>query len=213
VKRLGEVPSFVPLSEAFPDLSGTIAEGFKLPRMPTTACLSSDQGLPTYFGKGLDDDVSEGFQTLSEIVPKALTDAFKTSGAEKAGSAGEGSDTLPAPNLVDAWKPITPAKTTTAFFKSLPTALGKKESPSKETDSPSEAEPAVPKVASNVAPTQLAELATRDALLSRINELSKRLEDLERKEAPRNTQKELLMFVGVGLFLIFSFDVAVRSAR
>jgi len=217
VKRLGEIPAFVPLSEAFPDLSGSAVEGFKLPKLPGNNCLFSDQGLPKYFGAGLDDDpdtTTEGFQNLADITPQTLPAGFDKNALEKAGSGGDPSS-LPAPNLVDAWKPITKAKVTTAFFNELPTALRQKPSvhqkPIKaKIDTADEEEVVSTPV---ITATPAADAKARDAMLTRIQELTRRLDELERRSAPRTSQKELLMFVGAGLFLLISFDIVARSTR
>ncbi len=49
----------------------------------------------------------------------------------------------------------------------------------------------------------------RDALLARIEALSGRLEELERAKR-QDSQHEILMFVGTGLFMLFAFDVITR---
>jgi hypothetical protein len=216
VKRLGEIPAFVPLSEAFPDLSGSSVEGFKLPNIPTNNCLFGNQDLPKYFGAGLDDDddKKEGFQNLADIVPQTLPAGFDKNALEKAGSGGDPSS-LPAPNLVDAWKPITKAKVTTAFFNELPTALRQKpavhQKPIKAKVDTAEEEEVVSTPAVSV--PSATDAKSRDIMLTRIQELTKRLEDLEKRSEPRNSQKELLMFVGAGLFLLISFDIVARSTR
>ena len=193
VKRLGEIPAFVPLSEAFPDLSGSTVEGFKLPNLPTNNCLFGDQGLPKYFG---------------------VYGGFDKKGVDKAGSGGDAS-TLPAPNLVDAWKPKTRANANTAFFKESPTALRQKptvhQKPIKAKVDTEDQEEVV-STAATTAPSAT-DAKSRDAMLTRIQELTRRLEELERRNAPRNSQKELLMFVGAGLFLLISFDIVARSTR
>lgn len=199
VKRLGEIPPFVPYSDAFPDLSGTISEGFKLPVLPGSNCLVGDQGLPAYFGKGVEDE-EEGFQN------QVFDGGFEGVGALKAGS----NVGLPAPNTSDNWKPLTDASATTAFFSKLPTSMGAK------IVKPAEKADLVPdeKIFNLATASAAVETTARDTLLMKIQELTKRLEDLEKQHGPqRNTQKELLMFVGAGLFLLFSFDVAVRATR
>ena len=59
VKRMGELPAFVRYEDAYVDLSGGKFEGFKMPILPAANCLGADQGLPSYFGKGLEDGVDE----------------------------------------------------------------------------------------------------------------------------------------------------------
>ena len=219
-KRLGEVPAFVSYADAFPDISGSI-EAFKLPKLPSSNCLITDQGLPAYFGKGLDDE--EGFANYSsakgdnpgyELIPGTLAGfEEKTDGAA---ATGEGASSLPAPSISNSWKPLTAAKTTTAFTGSRTVER---------------VEPNVPEVVAPVYDTHPTkkelpvagtdqytrgnipgpEDAAREKLIKQIHELKKRLDDLEQKEPPRNTQKELLMFIGTGLFVLVSFDLVLRA--
>jgi hypothetical protein len=52
----------------------------------------------------------------------------------------------------------------------------------------------------------------RDALLGRIEALTGRLEELE-KTKRQDSQTEILMFVGTGLFMLFAFDIVSRASR
>ena len=208
VKRLGEVEPLMPLQDAFPDLSGVIrttgAEAFKMPTLPTSACLFTDQGLPGYFGKDIDDE-EEGFADYSAtpgdnpgytLIPATLDASFEGKGAAKAGAL-----TLPTPSIVDVWKPLTPAGARTSYFQELPAPGGRVVE---------RVEPEIPKqvVRASSAPSKAAELAelrepefTKDILLQKIQDLTARLEDLERRgPGTRNSQREVLMFVGTGLF-------------
>lgn len=217
-KRLGEVPAFVSYADAFPDISGSI-EAFKLPKLPSSNCLITEQGLPSYFGKGLDDE--EGFANYSsakgdnpgyELIPGTLAGfEEKTDGAA---ATGEGASSLPAPSISNSWKPLTAAKTTTAFTGSrniervepnLP------ETPARVHDAhPTKKEAPVATTGSREHVPGPEDVA-REKLIKQIQELKKRLDDLEHKEPPRNTQKELLMFIGSGLFLLVSFDLVLRA--
>lgn len=224
VKRLGEVSALMSYNDAFPDLSGVArdaipfhtrpstngGEEFRMPTLPGANTTFTDPGLPGYFGKDVDDE--EGFADYS--ANPADTTGYRMSGAGKAGSGG--SPTLPTPSLSDVWKPLTPAGATTAYFGKLPAPGGR------VVERVEPALPEGPKVAVNPteaarkggAPVKDPELSdvTRDQLMRRIQDLQKRLEELETK-ASRNSQKEILVFVGAGLFLLVSFDLALRSAR
>jgi hypothetical protein len=206
VKRLGEVPAFVSYADAFPDISGSF-EGFSIPKITGSACATNTEGLPAYFLGGADDD--EGFTNYSgvkgdnpgyQLVPTAIPNV------EKAGS-GIADESLPVPNMDMNWKPITAAKATTAYideagpFKPIATNV---------TDVKTSGTPPVP---STVKRETAVVYDQRDMLLKQVQELTKRLEELEKKEPPRNSQKEILMFVGTGLFLLVSFDIALRSSR
>ena len=190
VKRLGEIPPFVAYAEAFPDLSG-MYEGFKIDTKLNASTQHINEGLPAYFGKGVEDE--EGFANYTEgenpgyrLIPETL-----------AGFEQKNPTDLPALSLKNNWKPIASAGAKTAF---IPLA----ESETKNNVA-SEAAP----VPIHQADPSTAERAARDKLLEKIQDLTRRLEDLERK-TPRNTQQELLMFVGAGFFILVSFDIARR---
>ena len=208
VKRLGDVPAFVSYADAFPDISGSF-EGFSIPKITSGACATNTEGLPAYFLRGGDDE--EGFANYSglqgdnreyQLIPTAIP-SFDSKGVGKAGS----DESLPAPNTEVAWKPITGAKTTTAYLPPVPLKV------ESTTTTPMKTSGVPPNSSSMKREPPNAANDQRDMLLKQIRELTKRLDDLERKEPPRNSQKELLMFVGTGLFLLVSFDIALRAAK
>jgi hypothetical protein len=236
VKRMGEVPVLMKYDDAFPDL-GTIVrdtpafrttalpessepsekgtESFRMPRLPSSSCLISDPGLPGYFGKDIDDD--EGFADYSAapgdnpgyvLVPPTLDSSFEAAGAAKAGAL---SGTLPVPSLSDVWKPLTPAGARTAVYKDLP-APGGHVIERVEPELPiQEVKPL------NEKPTGAALISMRgeddkEHLLKRIKDLTKRLDDLEQQNR-QNTKPDLLLFVGIGMAMLVSFDVVMRMSR
>jgi hypothetical protein len=187
LKRMGELPAFVNYSDAFQDLSGTTAS------IPKVDAILKNVKYPDYFGKGPDDEV-EGFSNFTgvdedtianRLVPQTLSRGFDRVGVDKAGSGG---GELPAPSRNDNWKPLTDAKVTTANTTENMTKT------------------AVPALRDepHVEPPK------REVLLAKIQDLTKRLEDLERHR-PRNNQRELLIFISSGMFLIISFDLAMRA--
>jgi hypothetical protein len=207
VKRLGDVPAFVSYADAFPDVSGGALEGFAIPKLTSSSCVANTEKLPAYFGAGDGDE--EGFANYSgmagdnpnyQLVPEAIP-GFDSKGVEKAGSG-----TLPALPVSIDWKPTAAAKAKSAYFDGVPIAIDSNNNVKNTSKT-------------NVAPVtstlkrESAKDDSRDLLLQKIQELTKRLDDLERKEPTRNTQKELLMFVGTGIFLLISFDVALRATR
>jgi hypothetical protein len=225
IKRLGDVPPLMALNDAFPDLSGVArdaipfhtrpstngGEEFRMPTLPGANTTFTDPGLPGYFGKDVDDE--EGFADYSADPTDTTGYRMSEKGVGKAGSG----PVLPTPSLSDAWKPLTPAGATTAYFGKLPAPGGRVVE---------RVEPDLPEVGPKVvvnpseatrkggAPVKDPEMSdvTRDQLMRRIQDLQKRLEELETKAA-RNSQKEILVFVGAGLFLLVSFDLAIRTAR
>jgi len=203
VKRMGDVPAFVSYEDAFPDISGSI-EGFSVPKLASTNCLPNTEGLPAYFLRGDDDE--EGFANFSGIegenpayqLSPASIPSFDSKGVDKA--AG-----LPAPVTNMDWKPTTASKVKTAYVDKIPPVIS-----SNATDSKTSGQ--VP-LASTVKREASVVNDQRDMLVKQIEELQKRIDQLEHKEQPRNNQKELLMFVGTGIFLLISFDIALRSSR
>lgn len=177
-------------------------ESFAMPTLPKASCLFSDAGTPAYFGKDVDDE--EGFSSFSAVgsdnpnfmLQPDVATTFDLKGVAKAGGA------LPEPNLNDTWKPMSEAASYTAF-----TSAAKKESPgwsmsaeqrTTNTNVPAE-KPALTR----------AESGDKDVLMNRINELVSRLETLEKKKS-QDSQTEILMFVGTGVFLLLSFEFLTR---
>ena len=69
LKRVGEIPAFVSIEDAYKDLSENSFEGFKMPCLPTSNATFTDAGLPEYFGQDDDDDIKgfaqkDGFATM-----------------------------------------------------------------------------------------------------------------------------------------------------
>jgi len=217
IKRMGEVPAFASYEDAFQDLSGGQFESFKMPRLPSSKCLTTDAAYPAYFGKGLDDTSTpeEGFTNMFGEKPAAVSSdtfeyEFNGAGNAKAGAV----DSLPAPPTSNDWKPLTPAKTTTAFFKNT-----RKSEPSSFEEEDINPKP----------PTRTKELATpppqrvepeadgnvdsmRSQMARQLHDLTRRFDELEAKQK-RDTKKEIILFVGTGVFILFCMDAVTRMAR
>lgn len=198
-------------------------EGFALPVLPKASCLFSDTGVPNYFGKWAEDD--DETEPFSNFNPSPTDDAnyrlfpdFTKSdtlkGVEKAAS-----NILPEPVMLDNWKPMSPPSTYTAFFKDIP---GAKPKPSATLST----------TLSNTLSTTLSNKPTgipdwsggskgptaandgdignnQDALMKRIDQLIGRIDELEKKNI-QDSQTEILMFVGTGLFILMSFEIFAR---
>lgn len=170
-------------------------ESFVMPVLPKASCLFSDAGTPAYFGKDVDDD--EGFSNFSAVGsdnPNFLLQ-LDLKGVDKA--AG----TLPEPNLNDTWKPMSAAASYTAFSPS-----GKSETPGWSVSA--EQKPQQQAIPDNI-PASASRGDQTGVLMSRINELVGRLETLEKKKS-QDSQTEILMFVGTGVFLLVSFEMLTR---
>jgi hypothetical protein len=179
-------------------------EAFALPVLPKASCLFSETGLPKYF-ENLDDDMEEGFSSfnpspIDDANYRLYTDFTKgdmLKGAEKAANQN-----LPEPVMNDQWKPMTDAASYSAYYDvQAVTAKG----PAKPRGA--KGPPVMPEV---LAPSNdSAKDKNNDALLKRIDELMGRLDQLEKKNV-RDSQTEILMFVGTGLFILASFEIFTR---
>jgi hypothetical protein len=188
-------------------------ESFVLPVLPKASCIFSDPGTPSYFGAGMEDG-EEGFSNYSaaprdQINYRLQPDFTKSDmlkGAQKAAS-----EALPEPPLTDSWKPLTPGASYTSYFSEIP-APKKPTKPAESYPQPdpdwgtkAQGSPAEGPVAAN----ESLKVNNQDALLKRIDELMGRLEQLEIKNKA-DSQTEILMFVGTGLFLLMSFELFSR---
>jgi hypothetical protein len=182
-------------------------EGFVSPVLPKASCMFTDSGTPPYFGAWGDDDIEENFSGYSssprEDINYRLQPDFTKSDQLK-GAAKAASQPLPEPPLTDSWKPLTPGASYTSYFTEVPkpkrvAALpGPQLLPAKGSSAP---EP--------LAANDGIQLNNQDALIKRIDQLMGRLEQLEKK-TKEDSQTEILMFVGTGLFLLMSFEIFAR---
>ena len=203
VKRMAPVPTVIEQNEEV-----------AMPVLPKASCTFSDSGYPSYFGKG-EDDTEEGFSSFTNVIgddpnyrlePDA-TKSFELRGVDMPG----GSPTLPVPSVNDVWKPATPTGSYTAFVSSLPlpggtmpkrrhtdTVYKRKQEAGDELPGPTAAEDS--------------ETSTRDILLKRIEELQGRLDQLEATKR-KNSQTEILIFVGTGIFVLASLHLITGRRR
>jgi hypothetical protein len=139
--------------------------------------------VPSYFGKS----ENQGFADFS----KSLTDntGYQIPGADFLGSFRQsgldkpsGEQNLPIPNINSVWKPITPSGTNTSFF----------DSSGERNDS-------------------IFSKDEKESLLSKLDTLFARLEDLESKKN-EYSHVEVSIFILSGLFLLFGLET-VRKIR
>lgn len=157
--------------------------------------------------------ISEAFQDISANLPKVNKDALKplpsyftggydeeeafsdfSKSDEKGFDKATGTD-LTLPNVEDSWKPLTPSNNNTAYFDSLPTPGGTYPIWNRVP-----AEEVVQKEPQDVK-CDTSELQTK------IDELKKRLDMLEKQNTKETNQMEILAFVGTGLFMILSLSL------
>jgi hypothetical protein len=196
-------------------------EAFVSPVLPKASCIFTDPGTPPYFGGGGgdsekgqsyfgawgDDDLEEHFSGYSssprEDINYRLQPDF-TKSEQLKGAAKAASQPLPEPPLTDSWKPLTPGASYTSYFTEVPKPKRLAPLPGPEL---------LPKKGSSASEPLAAndglQLNNQDALIKRIDQLMGRLEQLEKK-SKEDSQTEILMFVGTGLFLLMSFEIFGR---
>lgn len=227
LKRLGEIPAFTAIEDAYNDLSENSFEGFKLPRLPASNATFTDAGLPAYFGNEDDDDSGiKGFIHKEGFANALESSDLKTNTSETFNYVPE-QKAIPDPELNVNWKPTGPAKANTAYY--TPTPANKRMEPYTDI---SRVQPSEEGVVSNgmglKAEHALAEQKRRSLFLPprahadpdsmrelmavQMKELERRMGDFEAREQ-RDTKNEILMFVGTGLFLLVSLDLIVRIGR
>ena len=196
---------------------GFRAQGYPdtIPTLPKASCLFSNTGTPAYFGRGVDDE--DTFMNYTSSVQDdaqyRLYPDFTKSDQLK-GISKAASQTLPEPPSNDTWKPMTPAASYTAFVKEIP----KGEDPLTKVDKDWPLHSIQNETVGGSQPVGLLETATADAAAGngeadgvniKMQHLIGRLEELE-KQRRQDSQSEILMFVGTGLFLLVSFELMRR---
>jgi hypothetical protein len=187
-------------------------EGFQMPTLPKASCLFSNPGTPSYFGKGVDDD--DSFMNFTSSVTDdagyRLYPDF-TKGAELQGIAKAAQETLPEPPSNDSWKPMIPAASYTAFLKDAPRGPDPLKKVDKdwplhaiESETGGSQPLAITENVKNNVPG-----ADNEIVNTKMQHLIGRLEELE-KQRKQDSQTEILMFVGTGLFLLVSFELISR---
>jgi hypothetical protein len=155
-------------------------------KLPSPAMLA--QALPAnkvsgFFGA---DPLEDGFANYAPdarnyLIEPNFTTAFMPS--VPSGSA------LPVPSVRDVWKPMTPAGVDTAFFSELPAPGGR-------------------------APQQTERSSGSDdyrSMAKKIDTILSRLDDIQRGPNAEQSQKEILLFVSSGVFVLFLMDLLVRK--
>ena len=175
----------------------TKEEGFQIPQVPGPAQEFGTKR-PKYFGASEDDDV-EGFAPYTNIIGD--DPAYRLSEGKGAGATvdevteylmkfGGGDEKLPAPNLEDAWKPITPPGAPTAFFQYLARPG--------ESNTPLQKRSASPAFGPSNADVS-----------KKLDEIFSRLDQLEQTRN-QSSQTEVLLFVGTGILLLGSLELICR---
>lgn len=195
----------------------TEKDGFAIPVLPKASCLFSDTGTPAYFGKDSDDTGEEGFSSFSAVgndnpnfmLESGFNPTLDLKGVGKAG--GE----LPEPNINDTWKPMSNGASYTAFVHDMTKAETEPgwsmnfEQEQKHKGGRATAKSTIQETSPETIASDRKNTGEKDVLIGRINELVARLENLEKRKV-QDSQTEILMFVGTGVFLLISFELFTR---
>jgi hypothetical protein len=158
--------------------------------LPSPAMLA--QALPAnqaagFFGA---DPLDDGFANYAPDAKNYLMEPNFTS-AFTSLNPGTGSSvaSLPVPSVRDIWKPLTPSGADTSFFKQLPPPGGEY-------------------VTTNGRETQDTDYRS---MAKKIDTILSRLDDIQRGPSAEQSQKEILLFVSSGVFVLFLMDLLVRK--
>jgi hypothetical protein len=186
-------------------------DGFAIPVLPKASCLFSDAGTPSYFGKDSDDIADEGFSSFSAVGNDnpnyMLQPDFKTSFDLK--GVGKAGGELPEPNVNDTWKPLSHGASYTAYVTDTSKAEPGWSMNAEQRDGRVASKSTIQEETPASIASERKETGEKDMLIGRINDLVARLENLEKKKS-QDSQTEILMFVGTGLFLLLSFELVAR---
>lgn len=148
-----------------------------------------NMALPTnkpsgFFGADPADDTFADYNPAANnyMMEPSFTSAFR---ALNTGSHSA----LPVPSVRDVWKPLTPSGVDTAFFKQLPAPGGEyKYTSGRE-----------------------AAYGDYSSMSRKMDKILSRLDELQKGPNPEQSQKEILMFVTSGVFVLFLMDLLVRK--
>jgi hypothetical protein len=128
---------------------------------------------------------------------------FDLKGVGKAG--GE----LPEPNVNDTWKPLSHGASYTAYVTDTTKGEPGWSMNAEHRDGRAASKSTIQEESPATIAGKRKESGDKDFLIGRINDLVTRLESLEKKKS-QDSQTEILMFVGTGVFLLLSFELFTR---
>ena len=138
-----------------------------------------------FFGADPADDFADyNPDAKNYLMEPTFTSAFRSLNP---GTASQ--PALPVPSVRDIWKPMTPAGVDTAFFNHLPPPGGEyRKTTGRE-----------------------AEYGDYSSMSRKMDRILSRLDELQKGPNPEQSQKEILMFVTSGVFVLFLMDLLVRK--
>jgi hypothetical protein len=129
-------------------------------------------------------DPEEGFANYVPDAKNYLMEPSFTSAFNLTPGGRAGSAALPVPSVRDYWKPPAFGGTSTSFFNKLPDPGG-----------------SMPKQQG----------LSYESLSRKIDGVMSRLEEMNRRSTPEQTQTDILLFVSSGIFVLFMMDLLVRK--
>jgi len=129
-------------------------------------------------------DPEEGFANYVPDAKNYLMEPSFTSAFNLTPGGRAGSAALPVPSVRDYWKPPAFGGTSTSFFNKLPDPGG-----------------SMPKQQG----------LSYETLSRKIDGVMSRLEEMNRRSTPEQTQTDILLFVSSGIFVLFMMDLLVRK--
>jgi len=129
-------------------------------------------------------DPEEGFANYVPDAKNYLMEPSFTSAFNLTPGGKAGSAALPVPSVRDYWKPPAFGGTSTSFFNKLPDPGG---STPKQTG------------------------LSYETLSRKIDNVMSRLDEMNKRSTPEQTQTDILLFVSSGIFVLFMMDLLVRK--
>lgn len=139
-----------------------------------------------FFGADPTDDTFANYNPDAKnyLMEPTFTSAFRSLNP---GTASQPS--LPVPSVRDIWKPLTPAGVDTAFFNHLPPPGGEyRKTTGRE-----------------------AEYGDYTSMSRKMDKILSRLDEIQKGPNPEQSQKEILLFVTSGVFVLFLMDLLVKK--
>ena len=151
-----------------------------------TQAMSSSGKKKSFFGA---DPADDSFADYQPDAKNYLMEPTFTSAFQHLNPGTTSSGALPVPSVRDIWKPLTMTGVDTSYLKQLPPPGGEYV----RTNGRESADPGYQSMSRKM-----------DTILAR-------LDDLQRGPNPEQSQKEILLFVTSGVFVLFLMDLLVRK--